>query len=77
MNELLKMKEELTKDRDEKLAEIVKYRDALAEAQGRSEQLETSHTEYNQRIQEVWSLVSSLPGYSITNYYLVRKLFVL
>jgi hypothetical protein len=41
VNELLKMKEDLTKERDEQLAEVVKLREQLAESQSKQTKLET------------------------------------
>ena len=53
VNELLKIKEDLTKERDEQLQEIVKLREQLADASSRQHDLEITHTEANAKIQEV------------------------
>ena len=53
VNELLKIKEDLTKERDEQLQEIVKLREQLADASSRQQDLESNHAEANARIQEV------------------------
>ena len=55
VNELLKIKEDLTKERDEQLQEIVKLREQLADASSRQHDLEITHTEANAKIQEVRS----------------------
>ena len=47
------MKEDLTKERDDLLTEIVKGRDNLSEAQNRLGKLEQDQQESQQRIQEV------------------------
>lgn len=53
MNELLKVKEELTKERDEQLTEIVKLREQMAESEAEQSKLEEAHEEAKQKIQEV------------------------
>lgn len=53
MNELLKVKEELTKERDEQLTEIVKLREQMAEAEAEQSKLEEAHEDAKQKIQEV------------------------
>lgn len=53
MNELLKVKEELTKERDENNTTIVKLREQMAEAEGKQKKLEESHEDAKQKIQEV------------------------
>ena len=53
MNELLKVKEELTKERDEQLTEIVKLREQMAEAEAEQAKLEEAHEDAKQKIQEV------------------------
>ena len=54
------MKEELTRERDEQLTEIVKLREQLAEETEKEQQLETEQEEANLKIQEVgdnsWTL---------------------
>ena len=53
VNELLKLKEELTKERDEQLSEIVKLRESLNDAQNRQTNMDQQQSEANQKIQEV------------------------
>ena len=53
VNELLKMKEDLSKERDEHLTEIVKLREQLTDAQSRQVVLEEKETESTMKIQEV------------------------
>ena len=53
MNELLKVKEELMKERDEQLSEIVKLREQMADAEAEQNKLEEAHEEAKQKIQEV------------------------
>lgn len=53
VNELLKMKEDLTKDRDEQLSEVVKLREQLADSQSKQQKLETDQEEAMSKIQEV------------------------
>lgn len=57
MNELLKVKEELTKERDEQLQEIVKLREQMAESEAEQGKLEEAQEEAQQKIQEVRKLV--------------------
>lgn len=57
VNELLKMKEDLTKERDEQLAEIVKLREQLAESQNKQQKLETDQDEATAKIQEVYCVL--------------------
>ena len=56
VNELLKIKEDLTKERDDQLQEIVKLREQLAESSNKQQDLENQQEETNQRIQEVTRL---------------------
>ncbi len=53
MNELLKAKEDLTKERDEQLAEIVKLREALTESANNQQKAEQDRTEAENKIAEV------------------------
>ena len=53
MNELLKAKEDLTKERDEQLAEIVKLREALTESATNQQKAEQDRTEAENKIAEV------------------------
>ena len=53
VNELLKAKEELTKERDEQLAEIVKLRENLTEAGQKQQKAESDKEEADQKIAEV------------------------
>ena len=53
VNELLKMKEDLTKERDDQLAEIVKLREQLADSQGKQQKLESDQEEAASKMQEV------------------------
>lgn len=53
VNELLKMKEELTKERDEQLNDIVKLRESLAQATSQQQKLESDKKECEEKIQEV------------------------
>ncbi|KAK2157569.1 hypothetical protein NP493_1866g00018 [Ridgeia piscesae] len=53
VNELLKMKEDLSKERDEHLTEIVKLRELLTDSQSRQVALEEKETEATMKIQEL------------------------
>ncbi|CAH1783677.1 unnamed protein product [Owenia fusiformis] len=53
VNELLKIKEELTKERDDQLSEIVKLREELASANEEQAQMEKNQEESNQKISEL------------------------
>ncbi len=53
VNELLKMKEDLTKERDDLLVEIVKLREEMSDAQSRISQMEAEQEENQQKLQEV------------------------
>ena len=53
VNELLKVKEDLTRERDEQLSEIVKLREQVAEATDREQTLEGDQDDANLKIQEV------------------------
>lgn len=53
VNELLKIKEELTKERDEQLQDIVRLRELLAETEGEQKRLEQSETDAQAKIQEL------------------------
>ena len=53
VNELLKAKEELTVERDEKLKEIAGLREKIAETQEKEQKLEAEHEEAMTKIQEV------------------------
>lgn len=60
VNELLKLKEELTKERDEQLGDIVKLRESLNDAQNKQGNMEQQQSESNQKIQEVISVLNCL-----------------
>lgn len=47
------MKEELTKERDEQLNDIVKLRESLAQATSQQQKLESDKKECEEKIQEV------------------------
>ncbi len=53
------MKEDLTKERDDLLQEIVRLREAMSEAQGRIAQMEAEQDDNQQKIQEVRSYVDN------------------
>ncbi|KAI0235754.1 Cilia- and flagella-associated protein 58 [Lamellibrachia satsuma] len=53
VNELLKMKDDLTKERDEHLSEIVKLREQLTDATSHQVQLEEKQAEATMKIQEL------------------------
>jgi uncharacterized lipoprotein YddW (UPF0748 family) len=53
VNELLKIKEDLTKERDESLQEIVKLREQLAQSNSTQQHLEEQKNEAEEKIQEV------------------------
>lgn len=53
VNELLKIKEDLTKERDDLLTEIVKGRDQLSDSQNKLSKLEQDQLESHQKIQEL------------------------
>jgi len=53
VNELLKIKEELTRERDDQLAEIVKLREQLADSQNQMQDLDSKQVDASQKIQEL------------------------
>ena len=53
VNELLKIKEDLTKERDDLLQEIVKLREGMSEAHGKIAQMEAEQEDNHQKLQEV------------------------
>ena len=53
VNELLKIKEELTKERDDQLGEIVKLREQLAQSAATMQHLEEQKQQCEEKIQEV------------------------
>jgi len=53
VNDLLRLKEELTLDRDERLKEIAGLREKMSEAQAKDQKLETLQEEANAKIQDV------------------------
>ena len=53
MNELLKAKEDLTRERDEQLGEIVKLRESLTEAANSQQKAEQDKVEAEKKIAEV------------------------
>ena len=53
MNELLKAKDELTQDRDAKLAEIASLRQKMTETQESEQKLEKERDEAQTKLQEV------------------------
>ena len=53
VNELLKIKEELTKERDEQLQEITKLREQLADTGNQLAKMEEDKSQAEQNIQEV------------------------
>ncbi len=53
VNELLKIKEDLTRERDDLLSEIVKLRENLTESQAKLQKLETDQEDAQIKIQEV------------------------
>ena len=59
VNELLKVKEDLTKERDEQLSEIVKLREQLAQSASRQQDLEAGIADTTSKIQEVCHPTSS------------------
>ena len=71
VNELLKIKEELTKERDEQLGEIVKLRENLGEAQAKEGKLESDQEDANLKIQEVQSFINvpTTDNYDLVYYY--------
>ena len=52
---MLKIKEDLTKERDDLLGDVVKLREDLTEAQNLLQNKETEHTEAHHQIQDVSS----------------------
>lgn len=56
MNELLKAKEDLTHERDEKLKEIAMLREKIADTQENEQKLEREREESQSKVQEVSSL---------------------
>lgn len=53
VNELLKVKEELTRERDETLQEVAKLREKIAETQDREQKLEKDLDDAQSKMQEV------------------------
>ena len=53
VNELLKAKEDLTRERDEQLAEIVKLRESLTEAANSQQKAEQDKVDAENKIAEV------------------------
>ncbi len=53
VNDLLKIKENLTKERDEQLAEIVRLRESMAESQEKQAKMEQDQDELNMKMQEL------------------------
>lgn len=53
VNELLKIKDELTKERDEKLSEVAKLREELANATAKQQKAEQDREEAEMKIAEV------------------------
>ena len=53
VNELLKIKDDLTKERDEKLSDIAKLRDELANSTNRQQKAEHDREEAEMKIAEV------------------------
>jgi hypothetical protein len=53
VNELLKLKEDLTKERDEQLQEISRLREELAESNTKQSELEQRKADADEKIQEV------------------------
>jgi len=53
VNELLKIKEELTKERDDSLGDIVKLREQLAQSQANMQHLEEQKNQADEKIQEL------------------------
>ena len=53
VNELLKIKEELTKERDDQLGDIVKLREQLAQSAATQQHLEEQKQQCEEKIQEV------------------------
>lgn len=56
MNELLKTKEDLTKERDFQLQEIVKLREHLAQTYAQQQKLDMERTKTDDKIAEVFHL---------------------
>lgn len=56
MNELLKTKEDLTKERDFQLQEIVKLREHLAQTYAQQQKLDVERTKNDDKIAEVFHL---------------------
>lgn len=53
LNELLRVKEELTQERDERLKEITELREKIAESQSEDQKMEAQQAELNEKIQEL------------------------
>lgn len=51
---MLRVKEELTQERDERLKEITELREKIAESQNEDQKMEAEHAELNEKIQEVY-----------------------
>jgi hypothetical protein len=52
----LKVKEELTHERDETLQEVAKLREKIAETQDREQKLEKDLDDAQSKVQEVWRI---------------------
>lgn len=66
MNELLKIKDELTKERDEKLAEVTRQREELANATAKQQKAEQDREEAEMKIAEVRNTEIVLNVFQIT-----------
>lgn len=58
LNELLRVNEELSRERDERLKEITELREKLVESQNKDQSLEAQQTDLNEKIQEVLNFMS-------------------
>ena len=78
VNELLKIKEDLTKERDDLLSEIVKGRDNLSESQNKLSKLEQDQQESHQKIQEVsWGPFKSTEYFNLSkNSYSAKYIYL-
>jgi DNA repair exonuclease SbcCD ATPase subunit len=67
VNELLKLKEDLTKERDEQLQEISRLREELAESNTKQSELEQRKADADEKIQEVCITVKKSDVLSFSN----------
>ncbi len=61
------MKEDLTKERDDQLQEIVKLRESLAEAQAKVTQMESEQEDNHAKMQEVSLVFETILHFNVAD----------